>query len=261
MNSEEKTKMINKSLKKLKIHPSEVNCDFYKNMEEKSGSPGSVYFDHTSNKYQVDFDSNCFEYVIPHEFGHIYLVRWFNYRDICSHGKKRMDANYIEELFSNFLNCFVDYHITKHQEFYELWSSQIYFGHKFNELTKFKNQFDILIKEKTRMKVTMNPFMLFLNEYLYFLISSYYILHPNNKNKRFKEIESLLDYCEYLLKTFLPEFNLIEFKRSLKQFNKVKDSKNHSEVLTWMYECMRLIPYCEEEELKSEFQSYFKFSV
>jgi hypothetical protein len=111
------------------------------------------------------------------------------------------------------------------------------------------------------MKVTMNPFMLFLNEYLYFLISSYYILHPNDKNKRFQEIESLLDYCEYLLKTFLPEFNLIEFKRSLKQFNKVKDSKNHSEVLTWMYECMRLIPYCEEKELKNKFQSYFKFSV
>ena len=170
------------------------------------------------------------DFTIIHELGHPFLVeKYGNYRLAGSNEIPKS----MEPFYGVLLDSFVNYHICKIPEAYELYIPDSYHA----------------LAPDTR-KGTLeysDDFNDNLKDYIYKFISINFILKKKDYEPRKNRIETYLRDVRNILKE---KVNLDLLDSQLKVFNKVKNSPNPDKILNFIYKVLAFLPIFKHEELR-----------
>jgi len=204
-----------------------------------------------NNRWKIEYNHYNPIFELAHELGHIFLYKKTNYIYYAKQPEPSIRRQ-IEKVFNysnHLVDCFVDYNLSNFTELYDLYVDYIK-----EIINGMKN-------------VGTDPeFYELLGGYLKFFISCHYILKCEEKEQLKSDIEEALTNLRnvvlrkskinknYGLIDNLAEQNLLEIENSLKNFNVIKDTTDNSEINSFIYNTLKLIPFLENDNLDKKFR-------
>ena len=181
---------------------------------------------------------------IIHELGHLYLAQVYNNMGLIKHGNTRdMKEKYKKEikLYSNaLLDPFVDYHLSKFEEYYKLLNKQYANPQKLPNRSTFLNY--------------MTKYLLFYLQYKFVVKRTQYIIPYLNKIRK-----NIIRTCPSGR-----EFSMEKFQYLDRELNKFKDIRHveDSKVITdFMIRVLDVLDFWDSEVIKEYITKRFKSTV
>ncbi len=204
------------------------------------------------------YDNNCTPQTIVHEIGHIYLYVLLNYTDIKKAipeeihkiSDKIIDPK-IKSIKDVLLDCFANYRLCLHEEYKLLFT-------------------EVLIKHLSyRLKGPSSSQLVYMfSDYMYFYISINYILsesvrrqYNTNINDYFKYIKSSVIAISKKRNKSITQKTFIKLNQILNKFENFKETKDFGDIITFIYEIGKFLPYWKKEYVLRQLNIIFKKEI
>jgi len=213
---------------------------------------GTCMMDPKKNKYMLIFNREATDYTLMHEVGHM------NLNKITGKLKySRQLANTIEELqnlelesspFKLLCNAvedaFVDYHLAKYKEGYQVMiKKHIKYGKAYFE-------------PKTLIKM---KFEHHLGQYIIFYLIYNFILKTKDISNFWKKrnLDFFLNNARNAIRKENKKINIEKLNKTLDKFNTIKDTTNYQDIISFNYQVLNSIGVYSKKEVSDYLKKYF----
>ena len=167
---------------------------------------------------------------IIHELGHLYLAQIYNHMGLIKHGNTKENYNEELKLYSMALvDPFVDYHLSKFEEYNRLFNKQ------FTKLQKIPNN--------ATFRHYMVKYLLFYLEYKFVVKKTQYIIPYLNKIRK-----KIIRTCPSGREFSLTDFRYLD--RELNMFKDIRDIKDPQLIIDFVIRVLNVLDFWDFEVIK-----------
>lgn len=245
-----------KWVKKLQLEDLSIYFNYIEEpFNKEMGRPAFLQWIHEDQEWEICFYQLVDKKTVIHELGHIYLAKILNNWHFVSSWEspkewsKKINIE-IDKFLNRLLDCFVDYNLSKFDDFYSAYISHIDSGlDKYPDPGAYK----------------MNKFLFY---YLKAYIDFYFILKPMDISKFISRIEgNLKKVRNTIIIKSKQENRKLHFKRfqnldkQLDEFNLIKDSLDPKTIVNFFYKTLKILGFWNSKELQYNIKLYFGINI